>query len=117
VGFNAEWLTREWLARKGAGRMRAAQLTPARCPLFGYAPTDITLDGQSVRRTLLLPDQQSQVGEEAYDSGAKILTDFFKQELRTFLTNELDPLGREIIEVCLRDGTVKDYEALTPMFL
>ncbi len=117
VGFSAEWLTREWLARKGAGRMRASQLTPARCPLFGYSPIDITLDGQSVRRTLLLPDLQSQVGEEAYDEGATILSDFFKQELRAFLTDELDPLGREIIEICLRDGTVRDYEALTPMFL
>ncbi len=117
VGFSAEWLTRGWLARRGAGRMRADQLTPARCPLFGYAPKEITLDGQPVRRTLLMPDQQSQVGEEAYDAGAKILTDFFKQELRAFVTDELDPLGREIIEVCLRDGTVEDYEALTPMYL
>lgn len=117
VGFSAEWLTREWLARRGAGRMRADDLTPARCALFGYAPKDITLDGQSVRRTLLLPDMQSQVGEEAYDAGAKILTDFFKQELKAFMTDELDPLGRQIIEVCLRDGTVKDYEALTPMYL
>jgi hypothetical protein len=117
VGFSAEWLTREWLARRGAGRMRADHLIPARCSLFGYAPTEITLDGQLVRRTLLLPDQQSQLGEEAYDVGAKILMDFFKHELRAFLADELDPLGREIIEVCLRDGTVKDYEALTPMFL
>lgn len=117
VGFSTEWLTREWLARRGAGRMRADQLIPARCPLFGYAPQDITLDGQPVRRTLLLPDQQSQVGEEAYDAGATILTDFFKTELQAFLTDELDPLGRSIIETCLGDGTIEDYEALTPMYL
>ncbi|MCJ7827232.1 MAG: DUF4914 family protein, partial [Demequinaceae bacterium] len=92
VGFSTEWLTREWLARRGAGRMRANHLTPARCPLFGYAPLEITLDGQSVRRTLLMPDQQSQVGEKAYDAGAKILTDFFKEELRQFLTKDLDLL-------------------------
>jgi hypothetical protein len=117
VGFSTEWLTREWLARRGAGRMRADQLIPARCPLFGYAPKDITLDGQPIRRTLLLPDQQSQVGEEAYDAGAAILTDFFKTELQAFLTDELDPLGRAIIETCLNDGTIEDYEALTPMYL
>ena len=97
--------------------MRATDLTPARCPLVGYAPIEIKLDGQEVRRTLLHPDQQSQLGEEAYDAGAKILTDFFKEELKQFLTDDLDPLGRAIIEVCLRDGTVEDYDALTPMFL
>ncbi|WP_062069646.1 DUF4914 family protein [Demequina sediminicola] len=117
VGFSAEWLTREWLARKGGGRMRADLLTPSRCPLFGYAPKEITLDGQPVRRTLLRPELQSQVGVEAYDAGAAILTGFFKSELQQFLTDDLDPLGRQIIEVCLRDGSVEEYEALTPMYL
>jgi hypothetical protein len=117
VGFSAEWLTREWVARRGAGRTRADQLTKTRCPLFGYAPTEITLDGQPVRRTLLHPDQQSQVGEEAYDVGAKILTGFFKAELAQFLTDDLDPLGRKIIELCMRDANVEEYEALTPMYL
>ncbi len=117
VGFNAEWLTREWIARRGAGRMRADRLTPARCPLFGYAPDEISLDGQNVRRTLLHPDQQSQVGIEAYDAGAAILTGFFKSELEQFLTDELDPLGHAIIDVCMRDGSVADYEAITPMYL
>lgn len=117
VGFSAEWLTREWLARKGAGRMRADQLEPARCSLFGYAPKEITLDGQPVRRTLLRPEQQSGVGIEAYDKGCAILTGFFRAELGQFLTDDLDPLGRQIIEVCMRDGNLEDYEALTPMYL
>jgi len=117
VGFSAEWLTREWLSRRGAGRMRADQLIAARCPLFGYAPIDVTLDGQPVRRTLLQPDLQSQVGLEAYDAGAAILTGFFKSELAHFLTDDLDPLGRQIIEVCMRDGSVEDYAAITPMYL
>jgi len=117
VGFSAEWLTREWLARKGGGRMRADQLEPARCALFGYSPKEITLDGQPVRRTLLRPEMQSWVGEETYDAGCAILSGFFRSELAQFLTPELSPLGREIIEVCLRDGTVEDYEALTPMYL
>jgi len=117
VGFSAEWLTREWLARKGAGRMRRDDLVPARCPLFGYAPAQITLDGQPVRRTLLQPEMQSQVGVEAYDAGAAILTDFFASELREFLTPELDPRGRAIIEAFLAGATVTDYEALTPLYL
>jgi len=117
VGFSAEWLTREWLARKGGGRMRADQLEPARCALFGYSPREITLDGQPIRRTLLRPELQSQVGTEAYDAGCAILTGFFKAELQKFLTDGLDPLGRQIIETCLNDGSVADYEALTPMYL
>jgi hypothetical protein len=117
VGFSAEWLTREWLARKGGGRMRADQLEPARCALFGYTPTEITLDGQPVRRTLLRPEMQSWVGEEAYDAGCAILSGFFRSELAQFLTPELSDLGRAIIETCLADGSVEDYEALTPMYL
>jgi hypothetical protein len=97
--------------------MRANQLQPARCALFGYTPTEITLDGQPVRRTLLAPELQSGVGIEAYDAGAAILAGFFKAELQQFLTDDLDPLGRDIIELCMTDATVEDYEALTPMFL
>jgi len=116
VGFSAEWLTREWLARRGGGRVRADQIAPARCALFGYAPNEVTLDGQPVRRTLLRPELQSQVGLEAYDAGCAILTGFFKAELAQFLTDDLDPLGRQIIDACMRDGSVDDYEALTPMY-
>lgn len=115
VGFAAEWLTREYLARRGGGKIRMDKLTPARCPLFGYALTEVKIDGQLVRPTFLRPEFQSQVGFEAYDAGAKILTDFFKSELAQFLTEELDPLGRAIIEVCLRDGDLDEYLALTPL--
>ncbi|GAA2518290.1 DUF4914 family protein [Rarobacter incanus] len=115
VGFAAEWLTREYLARRGQGKIRDDLLTPARCPLFGYALKELKIDGQQVRPTLLTPEFQSKVGVEAYDKGAKILTEFFKSELKQFLTPELDPRGRAIIEVCLNDGTLEDYLALTPL--
>ncbi|UZN01990.1 DUF4914 family protein [Cellulomonas sp. S1-8] len=117
VGFSAEWLTREYLARRGGGRIQPEQLTPARCSLFGYRPKDVKVDGQQIRPTLLQPEYQSQVGIEAYDAGAKILTDFFRAELEQFLTDDLDPLGRQIIEVVLRGGGVEEYEALTPMYV
>ena len=78
---------------------------------------EMKIDGQLIRPTFLRPDQQSQVGEQAYDAGAKIITDFFKSELAQFLTDDLDPLGRQIIEVCLRDGSIDDYVALTPLYL
>lgn len=115
VGFSAEWLTREYLARRGQGQIRDDLLTPARCALFGYALKELKIDGQQVRPTLLTPEFQSKVGIPAYDAGAKILTDFFKSELQQFMTDELDPRGRAIIEVCLRDGTLDDYLELTPL--
>lgn len=74
-------------------------------------------DNQYIRQTFLRPETQSKLGIEGYDTGAKILTDFFKEELPQFLTEDLDPLGRKIIECCLNDGTLEDYLALTPMKL
>jgi hypothetical protein len=57
------------------------------------------------------------VGEEAFAAGAKILSDFFKRELAAFDTPELDPLGKQIIDCCLADGTVEDYINLIPIRL
>lgn len=114
IGFMSEWLSREYLARHH-GTVRKSHLTPARCPLFGYAMTDMKLDGQYIRQTFLRPETQSKLGEAGYDAGVKILTDFFKSEIKEFLTDDLDPLGRQIIECCLNDGSLEDYLALTPM--
>jgi len=116
VGFAAQWLAREYLARRGGGRIWREELVPARFPLFGFTPREVKLDGQQVRPTLLFPENQSRVGHEAYDAGAAIILDFFASELVQFLTDDLDPLGREIIEVCLRGGSVEEYEELTPLY-
>ena len=117
IGFTAEWLAREYLARRGGGRIYRDQLTPARCPLFGYRPTEMKLDGQQIRPTLLAPESQSQVGKKAYDTGAAILVDFFKHELTQYLTDDLHPLGRQIIEACLNDADVTEYDSLTPLYV
>ena len=116
VGFMGEWIAREYLARH-TGTVRAKHLVPARCPLFGYALDEMKLDGQFIRQTFLRPETQSKLGIEGYDAGAKILTDFFKEQLTQFVCDELSPLGKEIIDVCLHDGTLDDYLALTPMKL
>ena len=114
VGFMGEWLTREYLARR-SGTVRMKHLVPARCPLFGYSLDEMKIDGQYVRQTFLRPELQSKLGFDGYDAGAKILTDFMKEQVKEFLTDELDPMGRQIIEICLNDGTLEDYLALTPM--
>ena len=109
-----EWLTREYLARRG-GNVKLKHLVPARCPIFGYSLDEMKIDGQYVRQTFLRPELQSKLGFEGYDAGAKILTDFFKEQLKQFLTDDLDPLGRRIIELVMDDAPLEDYLALTPM--
>lgn len=114
VGFMGEWITREYLARRG-GTVRMKHLVPARNPIFGYSLDEMKIDGQYVRQTFLRPELQSKLGFDGYDAGAKILTDFIKDQVKDFLTDELDPVGRQIIELCLNDGTLEDYLAITPM--
>lgn len=116
VGFMGEWLTREYLARRN-GTVRRKHLVPARCPLFGYSLDEMKIDGQYVRQTFLRPELQSKLGFAGYDAGAKILTDFIKAEVEPFLTDELDPVGRKIVELCLSDAPLEEYLAITPLNL
>ena len=104
IGFMGEWITREYLARRN-GIVRMKHLVPARCPLFGFSLDEMKIDGQYVRRTFLRPEFQSKLGFEGYDAGAKILTD------------ELDPIGRQIIELCLNDAPLEEYLKITPLNL
>lgn len=114
IGFASEWITREYLARRG-GTFKGKHLVEARCPLFGYSIDEMKIDGQYIRQTFLRPEMQSRLGEKGYDIGAKIITDFFKEELQQFLVPELDPLGREIIELCMNDAPLEEYLKLTPI--
>ncbi len=109
VGFKPEWIAREYVARRGSVRFREGQLSAARCPLLGYTLPNLKVNGQQIPRGLLEVDEQLEVGEEGYDAGAGILIDFFKQQLDKFLTDDLDPLGRKIIEMCMDDAPVSAY--------
>ena len=112
IGFMGEWITREYLARRN-GVVRMKHLVPARCPLFGFSLDEMKIDGQYILR----PEFQSKLGFEGYDAGAKILTDFMKEQISEFLTDELDPIGRQIIELCLNDAPLEEYLKITPMNL
>lgn len=114
IGFCAEWVVREYLARR-MGTVNSKHLVEARCPLFGYSLNELRIDGQHIRLSWLRPELQSTIGTEGYDQCAKILTDFFKEELQQFLVPELDPLGRQIIELCLNDAPLEEYLKLTPI--
>ena len=114
IGFAGEWLVREYLARR-TGNVRMKDLVEARCPLFGYSLADMKIDGQHIRRTFLRPELQSKVGFDGYDAGAKILTDFIKEQIAPFNTNGLNPIGRNIIELAMNDAPLEEYLAITPM--
>ncbi len=112
VGFMPQWITREYLARRGSVKFRPDQTVAARCPLLGYALQSLKIDGNYIPRGLLQTDLQLEVGEEAYDQGAKMLTEFFAQELRQFQTGDLCAEGKRIIECFFDGGSADDYAKL-----
>lgn len=109
VGFMGQWIAREYLSRRGNFNFKKEPLVASRCPLLGHALESLKIDGQAIPKDFLQVDLQDENGVEGYDAGAKILTDFFKSELQQYLVPDLDPLGRKIIEVCLRDGSLEEY--------
>ncbi len=112
TGFMPQWLVRDYLARRGHARFTSDQTVPSRCPLLGYALQSMRIEGSMVPRWFLQVDTQPEVGPDAYDAGARILTDFFHEQLRKYLQPDLDVLGRRIIDCGLSGGTVADFAAL-----
>lgn len=114
TGFMPQWIMREYMARRGHARFRDDQLLPARCPLLGWAPKEIQVEGQHVEKFFFHVETQPEVGEAAYDEGARQLAEFFQKELANYLEPDLDPLGRRIIECCMDNGNANDYAGLIP---
>ncbi len=117
VGFMPQWIAREYLARRGSARFASNQIVESKCPLLGYALESLKIDGTFLSKGFLQVNRQSDVGDEAYEEGANILTDFFKRELAKFMTPDLDNLGKQIIDCCMSNGTLKEYVDLLPMHL
>jgi hypothetical protein len=109
VGFTPGWIAREYLSRRGSVRFKPEHLEQARCPLLGWTLKSLKVDGTFLPKGLLQVNEQLEVGNEAYDIGAQILADFFKQELKQFQTAKLHPVANQIIEVCIAGGTADDY--------
>ncbi len=114
TGFMPQWIVREYLARRGLSRFRPDQIAPARCPLLGWVPKQLVVEGSHIPHFLLRVEHQEEVTQEAYDIGAEQLRAFFLQELKKFLDPDLMPLGKQIIECFLNQGTVQDYADLLP---
>jgi hypothetical protein len=112
VSFMPQWIAREYLARRGGARFNSSQMKPSRCPLLGYTPGKIVMEGRTIGAWFFEVEQQPEVGPAAYDRGAEILEEFFHRELHQFLVPDLLPTGRKIIECCLQGGTLEDYAGL-----
>ncbi len=112
TSFMPQWITREYLARRGSARFSRNQVNASRCPLLGFTPGSIVVEGRTIGHWFFEVDQQPEVGSAAYDLGAEMLENFFHNELRQFLDKDLIPEGRSIIECCLSGGTLEDYENL-----
>lgn len=114
VGFMPQWISREYIARRGAAKFRPEHLEYARCPLLGFVPSMMQLEGEKIPEYFFRTEMQKEVGQEAYDKGSEILNTFFKKELKKYLSPEISPLGKAIINCCLDDGSIKDYLELIP---
>ena len=115
VGFSSGWLTREYLARRGGARFKTETLENSRCSLLGYSPPGVKIDGAYVSKTLLHTNLQPDLGTQGYDAGAEMLKEFFRGEVKQYLTPDLHPLGRKIIEACFDDARADDYSRIIPV--
>lgn len=114
VGFMPQWIAREYLARRGQASFKQDKIKPARSPLAGYVIKDMQFEGSIVSSWFLEVNNQPEVGNQGYDEGAEILHNFFARELTQYLTPDLSPIGRKVIECCLAKGSLEDYERLIP---
>jgi hypothetical protein len=114
VGFMSEWVAREYLARRGSARFSREQMAESSCPLLGYVPRQIRVEGSMIPSVLVHVEHQLEMGEEVFQEGARQWREFFKRELEPYLIPGLDPLGRKIIQACLDDAGQEDYLRLIP---
>jgi len=112
VKFMSEWLGRSVLTSAKDEFFQKENLKEARCPLLGYTPAKAVVSDYEIPEIFLRVETQPEVGPEAYDQGAKMLTEFFKSEISQFLENDLDPVGRQIIELFLNDAPISEYEGI-----
>ncbi|MBN2485884.1 MAG: DUF4914 family protein [Bacteroidales bacterium] len=115
VGFKPQLFMREYLTRRGNAKLRTDQYQEARCPLLGYELNYLTIEGAKIPSRFLKVYNQIEVGTEGYDAGAKILYDFFRVELKKYITPELSQAGHRIIEACLDNASVDDYLSIVPI--
>ena len=115
VGFKPQLLMREYLTWRGAAKLRTDQYQPARSPLLGYELNYLTIESSKIPSRFLKVYNQLEVGTEGYDAGAEILQKFFNEELQKYLKGDLMQIGKKIIDACLSNASVDDYNSIVPM--
>lgn len=115
VGFKPQLLMREYLTRRGGSRLRSDQIQPARCPLLGYELNYLTIEGSKIPSRFLKVYNQAEVGTEGYDAGAEILKEFFHKELQKYMHTDLFLTGKKIIDACLSNASIDEYNEILPM--
>ncbi len=115
VGFKPQLLMREYLTRRGVAKLKSDQFQPARSSLLGYELNYLTIEGSKIPSRFLKVYNQTEVGFEGYDAGAEILQKFFKEELQKFLKEDLLHTGKRIIDACLSNASVEEYNEIVPM--
>ncbi len=114
VGFMPQWITREYLSRRGNARFRPDQLIKAHCPLLGYIPKQVVVEGSLIPVFFFDIASQPEIDLDTYNKGAEILQSFFHKQLLEFYKDPLHPLGKQIIECCFSGGSAEDYAKLIP---
>jgi hypothetical protein len=115
VGFKPQLLMREYLTRRGGARLRSDQIQDARCALLGYELNYLTIESSKIPSRFLKVYNQPEVEIEGYDAGAQILQEFFHNELQKYLQKDLLQTGKRIIDACLSNATVEEYNEIIPM--
>ena len=113
TGFSPQWIDREFLTQNKE-KIPEIRLVPARCSIFGFEPESMLLGAEEIPPWLLHPWLQSELGAEGYDVGARLMQDFFEGSLGQYLSSELEPLGRRIIESCLSGCSLETYLSMSP---
>lgn len=113
VDFAPQWIVREFLARRGGSSFRPDKLVDSRCALLGQHLEQMQVEGQTISKRFFDVSKQAQVEEAGYDAGAKILQEFFMNELKNFDHPDLSEKGKNIIQACRDGATVSDYIKLS----
>ena len=100
-------------SRAGEAGFRPEQLTPARCPLLGYALFFMQIEGTQIPHWLLEVNQQAEVGEEGYDVHAEnALGLLLSRASPAVHAPRPVPKGQDIINCLLSRGTLADFESV-----
>jgi hypothetical protein len=112
VRFMPQWIMREYLSRRGGAWFTVNQIEPAPVSLLGYSLKRVVVEGAEIHEDLLQPQNQQEIGEEAYQKGARVLYDFFLKQLEQFRTSSLIPEGQKIIQCVFDKGSISDLEGI-----